>query len=240
MAFGIPNSDPATGEFLSRIQYDTRVGFWKIVRRTQAPDGAWSDNESEPFKNPTMLVDFGSLEIGFIKFASPPVFMLVPFGSAIPVQPEEMQTNAQGRQSKAFNPGFRVKVYAPKAFGDKLAYYFAHNSKTVLGAMDAVHQLYLADPEAKTGKVPLIGCTGTTKNEVTTKFGTNTFYAPVFAIQGWHERPEVFGARTVAPPNGGRIEHVPNAAQAKASEPVKTAEPAMASTNAALDDDLPF
>src|ERR1700749_2842071 len=112
MAFGIPGSDSAgsaNGPFLGRIQYDSRVGFWKYVKRAQDVSGNWVDEESEPFKNPTLLMDFGSLEAGYIKFASPPAFLLVPYGQLYPPQPEELAVDAGGKQRKAFQPGFRVK-----------------------------------------------------------------------------------------------------------------------------------
>ena len=51
-----------------------------------------------------------------------------------------MTTNAQGQQRKAFLPGFRIKVAGPRVFGDGDAYYFAHNSQTVMNPMDELHR----------------------------------------------------------------------------------------------------
>lgn len=202
MAFGVPGSENNNGgAFLGRIQFDARVGFWKIVKRVQQSDGGWADQIGDDFKNPTFLLDLGSLEVGYINFASPPVFLVVPYGKPIPVQPQEMQ-QAQGdqRPRKAFLPGFRVKVASPKTFGDADAYYFASNSKNVMEPMDELYQVYEQRPEAAAGQVPVVQVTGTRIVEVKGPKGTNRFHSPQFQITAWHDRLEVFGDRTVAAP----------------------------------------
>jgi hypothetical protein len=258
MPFGIPGSEAATGTggaFLGRIQYDTRVGFWKTVKRIQNSDGSWGDEESEPFKNPTLMMDFLSLEVGFIKFASPPVFLVVPYGKTIPSRPDEMMTDSQGKKRKAFLPGFRIKVAGPRVFGDAEAYYFAHNSQTVMNPMDELHQLYLASPEAKTGKVPVVAVTGSKVVEFSNQNGTSKFYAPVFEIKQWQARLPVFGEATVAVPGEPAAVHKPNgsapskhvsvpaaaddwdtAPPAAARSPARAPAPAMGD----MDDDIPF
>lgn len=201
MAFGIPGSESAAGgEFLGRIQYDTRVGFWQIVKRVQDGAGNWVDDKSEQFKNPTMLFDLGTLEVGYIKFASPPAFLVVPYGGQIPPQPQEMTTDAAGKQRKSFLPGFRCKVASAKTFGDDAAYYFAHNAKTVMEPMDELYQQFEQAPEAAAGKVPLVAVTGTRLVEIKTTQGTNRYHAPIFVIQAWYDRIGVFGERTVPTP----------------------------------------
>lgn len=213
MAFGIPGSESQSGEFLGRIQYDTRVGFWQVCKRVQASDGGWIDDKSEQFKNPTMLFDLGTLEVGYIKFASPPAFLVVPYGQPIPPQPQEMMADANGKQRKSFLPGFRLKVASQKVFGDGAAYYFAHNAKTVMEPMDELYQLYEQAPEAAAGKVPLVAVTGTRLVEIRSPQGTNRYHAPVFVIQAWYDRLDVFGDRTVQAP-GARGDMRP-AAQAQ-------------------------
>src|SRR6185312_15669905 len=123
--------------------------------------------------------------------SSPPVFMVVPYGKAIPQQPEEMTTDSDGKSRKAFAPGFRVKVASPKTFGDNDAYYFSNSSKTVLGPMDELHETFRRAPEAATGKVPVVSVSKTSKVEIKSKNGTNTYYAPVFEIVGWQDRLSV-------------------------------------------------
>lgn len=239
MAFGIPGSETtANGEFLGRIQYDTRVGFWQVCKRIQTADGGWADDKGEQFKNPTMLFDLGTLEVGYIKFASPPAFLVVPYGQPIPPQPQEMVTDDKGKQRKSFLPGFRVKVASQKVFGDGAAYYFAHNAKTVMEPMDELFQLFEQSPEAAMGKVPLVEVTGTRVIEIKSPQGTNRYHAPIFVIKAWYDRIEVFGDRTVpAPASNG------HAARPSAPPPVQAAPsppPAAPIREAALSDAMPF
>jgi hypothetical protein len=225
MAFGIPGSESTGGgEFLGRIQYDTRVGFWQTVKRVQG-DGGWVDDKGEQFKNPTMLFDMGTLEVGYIKFSSPPAFLVVPYGQPIPPQPQEMSTDAAGKTRKAFLPGFRVKVASAKVFGDGAAYYFAHNAKTVMEPMDELYQIYEQAPEAAQGKVPLVAVTGTRLVEIKSPQGTNRYHAPIFAIQAWYDRLEVFGPRTVPPPAARAPAMTTQAARQMAAASVQQAAP---------------
>ena len=253
MAFGIPGSEPnAGGQFLGRLQYDARVGFWKVVKRVQQSDGGWDDDASEPFKNPTFLLDVGTLEVGYIKFASPPAFLVVPFGQEIPPRPADRVTDAEGKSRSAYLPGFRVKVYNPKLFGDADAYYFANNSKTVLEPMDALHTLAIQAPEAKAGKVPGIKVTGTTPIRIEGPRGNNTYYAPVFEITKWYDRPDCFGPRTVPVPGGSLAKPKTNGASKTAAPapkvdnedweaPIENApENRVALPAGSIDDEIPF
>lgn len=214
MAFGIPGSEGTgggngNGEFLGRIQYDTRVGFWKTVSRTQGPDGMWTNQESDLFRNPSFLMDLGGLEVGYIKMSSPPVFMLVPYGQPIPPQPQEL--GDKGR--KAFQPGFRVKVISPKTFGDDEPRYFSNSAKTVLGPMQELWDRFAVSPEAHAGKIPVIQVDGTTINEIKSREGVNKYHAPNFKIVGWKDRPESLGERTVPAPTGSAThpqQHTPS------------------------------
>jgi hypothetical protein len=237
MAFGIPGSEPSGGgEFLGRINCDARTGFWTITRRIQDANGAWTNDTTAPFQNPTFLVDFGSLEVGYMKISSPPAFLLVPMGQAIPAQPQEMTDARPGEKPRrAFQPGFRVKVMSQKTFGDSAAYYFSGSSKTLMSQVEALWSLFCASPEAASGKVPVVNVTGSERVVVKTPQGSSTFYAPTFAIASWAERPAALGERTVPAPNGRQAApapaapapaaHVPPPAQA-APAPATQAAPA--------------
>lgn len=219
--FGIPGENTGTGEaFLGRIQFDTRVGFWTIVKRIQFSDGSWGDEKSEPFpssKKFLLLMDFGSVEAGYINFSSPPQFLLVPYGQAYPQQPQEMRTDADGKARKAFQAGFRIKVQAPSLFGDAEAYHFAHSSATVMTVMGALLDHVIAAPEFAAGRIPLVAITGNESRE----FGNRgaKFYAPIFEVRAWHARPEVFGERTVPATGQG----TPPAAPQPAARPAQPA-----------------
>lgn len=207
MAWSIPGTEGSSGEFLGRIQYDSRTGFWQTVKRTQDNGGNWFDEKSEPFKGVSLLVDFGTIELGYINLSSPPVFLLVPAGKPYPQQPETMAAAKPGdKPRKAFLPGFRLKVMSRKTFGDDDAYYLSGTSKTLRGPIEQLHEAFEAAPEARAGKIPIVESTRAIA--VTTKgtHGTSTFYAPEFRILGWMDRPEAFGERTVPAPGGRSVQ----------------------------------
>lgn len=242
MAFGIPGTDGggAGGEFLGRINCDARTGFWTITRRVQ-DNGAWVNDTSAPFQNPTFLMDFGSLEVGYMKISSPPAFMLVPMGQPIPPQPQEMTEGRNGEKPRrAFQPGFRLKVMSQKTFGDAEPYFFSANSKTVMGPVDALWNLFCASPEAWDGKVPVVAVTGSEKVVVKTPQGSNTFHAPLFNITAWVDRPAALGDRTVPPPAPRAAPAAAAPATAPSNHVGPPAAPAAASPAPQGADPLPF
>lgn len=247
--FNIPGSNMGgsdSGPFLGRLQYDARSGFFTRVDRTQDADGGWSDDVSEPFRNPVFAFDAGSMEAGYIKFASPPAFLLTPFlgaATAWPQQPEEMAPAKTGEKPKrAFMPGVRIKVMSAKTFGDGEPRYFSATSKSLLGAIEEVVDAFMAAPEAREGKIPVIEHTTTKTIETKTPKGTTKNYAPVFVIKQWIARPEGFGDRTVPAPVGAAPAATP-APVAPAPTFVPARVPAMAGAGggkSSLDDDIPF
>ena len=256
MAFGIPNSDSGTsnGKFLGRIQFDARVGFWKTVKRIQHSDGSYGDEVSQPFNGSeqapvSLLMDFGTLEVGYMKISSPPSFLVVPYGQIIPPQPEEMSPGQKpgDKPRKAFQAGFRIQVCSPKTFGDQDAYYFSNTSKTVMGPMDTLHQQFLAAAEAQEGMIPIVVIKKCIPTTIKTPQGNSTFYAPEFEIASWAQRLPVFGDRTVPAPQGGsRTSALPAAAPASASNhvpspaPKPAPAPVVAPTIALADQEVPF
>jgi hypothetical protein len=196
MAFGLAGSESSgSGEFLGRIQFDARTGFFKHVDRTQDSSGAWVNIESDSYQNPTLLVDFGSLEIGYAKISSPPSFLFVPFGQPAPQRPVELSPEGK----PAFNPAARVKVMSQKTFGDMEARYFMIANKTGLPAIEEAWLNFASRAEAAAGQVPVMNITTRTV-EVKTPQGMSKFKVPVFAIAQWVDRPDALGARIVPPP----------------------------------------
>jgi hypothetical protein len=246
MAFGIPGSSDggsSGGAFLSRIQYDARSGFYTNVDRVQGPDGAWADQASKPYPNPTFAVDFGSMEVGYVKFAKPPTFLVVPYlgegRTDYPLQPDEMVPGDKpgDKPKKAFQPGFRLKVMSQKTFGDGEPRYFAGSSKALMGGVDALYREFIRAPEAAAGKMPVVTSVDTKTIETKGPKGTTKNYQPIFSIVQWIDRPAGFGERTVPPP-GGAMPAAPRPApvqQPAAPPPAKV--PAMAGV---LDDEIPF
>ena len=196
MAFGIPGTESSSSnnEFLGRLQFDARSGLWKHVTRAEE-GGRYFNMESEDYMNPSFLMDFGSLEVGYAKISSPPSFLMVPFGSPMPQCPQELTPEGK----KAFNPAARIKVMSPKTFGDDAARYFLLSSKTGLPAMEEAWNLFAASPEAASGMIP-VAQTSTRTVEVKTPQGLSKFKVPVFAFVNWIERPASLGERVVPVP----------------------------------------
>ena len=84
--FGLPGTESSEGgEFLSENPVRCPRRLLENGQTDATGDGSWSDEESEPYGKPSFAIDFGTLEVGFIKFASPPVFVVVPYGSPVPL-----------------------------------------------------------------------------------------------------------------------------------------------------------
>lgn len=208
-----------TGDFLGRIEYDARVGFWKIVKRFQQPDGSWADDRGNPFQGPTFAMDFGTLQAGWISFAGTPEFRLKPYGQPVGEQPADTFTDNEGKTRPKFSYGIRVKV-AGKVFGDGDAYYWTANSKMALSGFEELFNTWEVQPEAIQGKIPVVACVRAQEM----KTGRSTFYKPVFEIRGWIDRLPVFGERTVPPPGGTVAQAAPApqpAAQTRAAAPAE-------------------
>jgi hypothetical protein len=220
MAFGIPGTESSgsNNEFLGRLQFDARSGLWKHVTRMEE-GGRYFNSESEDYMNPSFLMDFGSLEVGYAKISSPPSFLMVPFGSPMPQCPQELTPEGK----KAFNPAARIKVMSPRTFGDDAPRYFLLSSKTGLPAMEEAWNAFAASPEAATGMIP-VAQTSTRTVEVKTPQGLSKFKVPVFTFTNWIERPASLGERVVPVPAGG-------ARPVAAPAPVAVAAPAPAPTN---------
>ena len=197
MAFGIPGTESSSSgnnEFLGRLQFDARSGLWKHVTRAEE-GGRYFNVESEDYMNPSFLMDFGSLEVGYAKISNPPAFLMVPYGAVMPQYPEEL--NPEGK--KAFNPAARIKVMSPRTFGDDAARYFLLSSKTGLPAMEEAWNAFAASPEAQSGMIP-VAQTSTRTVEVKTPQGLSKFKVPVFTFTAWIERPAGLGDRVVPVP----------------------------------------
>ena len=196
MAFGLAGSDNgnSNGEFLGRLQFDARSGLWKHITRKNE-GGQFFNDESEDYMNPSFLMDFGSLEVGYAKISNPPSFLMVPFGKAAPQRPVELNPE----NKLAFNPAARVKVLSPKTFGDGEARYFLIASKTGLPAIEEAWVAFCAAPEAQAGQVPVVNATTRTV-EVKTPQGMSKFKVPVFTFGSWVDRPAALGERLVPIP----------------------------------------
>lgn len=184
MSLGLSAYHTASGEFSPRLQFNAASG--RFTRVTKAADGiAIIRAEYPAMRPPSFVFDIGSLEIGWLRFNTGVVsLILTPFGQPMPARPD--------RDHKA---GFRAKIC--EAPGQP-ALEFSANAGTTVNAIEALWTLLTAAPEAAAGLVPVLQVTDTVS------VGKN--YAPVFALVMWIDRDEqVFGPRTVAAPGTAPI-----------------------------------
>lgn len=241
--FGVPGTNKQSSqEFLGRLQFDARVGFWCVVDREQQLDGGWADRRSDDVRKLAVAIDFGSLEIGWLKLSSPPSFLLAPYGQICPPQPQEMGDN----NKRAFSFGFRVKTLSPTLFGDDKPRYFSGTSRSLLDPFNNLHQHYLCAPEAANGQIPIVKVTGTTVTEAKTLQGTSRFHSPIFEVVRWVDRSEELGEATaaceVAPqPVPETVAPAKPAASAMPPKHVQPPAPKVAPAKEILvDDEMPF
>lgn len=246
MAFGLEGSTSNSGDaFLGRIQFDARTGFFQTIDRIMGDDGEWTNNKGRPQPTTVFAFDAGSMEVGYVRYVPTPDFRMTPYtdAPAYPAQPVEMiKDAASGKEKRAYQPGFRVKVMSAKTFGDNEPRYFSGSSNALTSAVEDLWKRYKAAPEAREGKVPVVEVTECAAREIKSPQGKTTTYSPIFTIKQWIARPEGFGDRTVPAPVGAAPAATP-APVAPAPTFVPARVPAMAGAGggkSSLDDDIPF
>ena len=137
-------------------------------------------------------------------------------GQPFPPRPVEMVKDDNGKDKPAFSPAFRIKVMSAKTFGDGEPRFFGSSAKTVMGGVEECWAAFCAAPEAAAGQVPVVNIT-TRVVEVQTPRGSSKFYAPVFSIAQWVDRPAALGERMVPPPAASAAVAAPAPAAAKAA-----------------------
>lgn len=225
MALGFQNA--SSGGFLPLLTYDARAGRMFKRDRVQGPNGWESKQEDLTNLPPTFAADFLSIETGWAAFTpTGPNFVMVPLGQPVPAKPSPDHKN-----------GFKLKVWGQQLGGVRE---FSSSSKAVLGALEDLHNAYMAAPEAAQGMVPVIRMTGTKAIVAKGPQGSTTNYAPVFAIIQWTQRIPDLGAATVAIPSAGQA--APSAPVPAAAPPANHVPPPPPQPQAAAgsDEPLPF
>lgn len=187
MGLGFNTGNGDGGSFLPIVKWDARAGRLFRVDRTQGPNG-WESNDVDlTMQRPKFAIDFGSIETGWMHFtATGPDFRLAPLGQPLPERP-----------SKEHKQGFRVKVMGQILDGVRE---FSASAKSVLSAIDSLHTVFEGQPEAQTGKIPVVELTGSVAVVTNGPQGKVTSYSPQFDIVGWTDRLPEMGERTVAIP----------------------------------------
>jgi hypothetical protein len=190
MALGLQTEAGGGENFLPVVKYDARAGRVFRIDRHQDSAGNWSSDDVDITSTFQGAFDLGAIEVGWVYFVAGqgPSWALVPLGQPLPARPSETHKQC-----------FRLKVKLGKACGGDVRE-FASQAKSVIGAVDKLHDAYTAGLKANPGKVPVVAMTGTTAIKSTGKGQTSTNYAPIFEIKSWVDRPADFDAAPAATP----------------------------------------
>jgi hypothetical protein len=181
-----------TGDFLPIVKYDARAGrFYKMEKRV--------DGGSDPIELPPgtkFAFDIGTLEAGFVAFtAQGPVRHMVPYSPGVALPPQPQDKDGEGKLM--FRPGFWVKIAGNALDGVRE---WCSNAAVLLNALDELYQQITSTPEAAAGQIPIISISGTIAVKSGSGARSSTNYAPIFRLEGWTNRPDLLGERTVASP----------------------------------------
>jgi len=186
MALGFNTESTGGGDILPIVKYDAKAGDFIRQDRVQDASGQWMKDEAElptPFK---FAMDMDTLEVGWLSFQSgAPDFRMVKLGEPMPAKPEGDFKNA-----------FRVRI-GSKELGLRE---FSHSSKTMLRAMDELHNQYEAEKSNNPGKTPVVEVSGTVPIKVTTPQGELRFKAPQWKIVAWVDKPDLFAGKAAPEP----------------------------------------
>lgn len=206
MALGFNTEGRSSGDILPIVKFDAKSGDFIARKREQGSDGIWENIEEEvalPFK---AIFDFDNIEVGWLSFSSgAPDFHMVKYGERLPAQPSPEHKQA-----------FRIRIYS-KALGLRE---FSHSSKTMLRAIDALHNQFVTDKPANPFKVPVVEVSGLETVKVNSPQGELRFKAPKWSIVSWATAPREMNAAADA---------APAAAPAPAPKPAPAPAPVAAS-----------
>lgn len=185
MALGFNTESKSAGDIIPIIKYDAKAGDFIAQDRVQSASGEWEKEERELPLPTKFAADMAEMEVGWLSFQSgAPDFRMVKIGEAMPAKPEGDFKNA-----------FRMRI-ASKELGLRE---FSHSAKTVLRAMDTLHNQYEAEKVNNAGKIPVVEITGTETIKINSPQGELRFKVPVWNISGWVEKPEMFTKTASAP-----------------------------------------
>lgn len=200
MSLGFNLETKGGGDILPIVKWDAKAGDLIKQDRYQAGDGTWQKDEQELGLPLQIAMDLANIEVGWLSFAAgAPDFQMVKAGEPIPAQPSPDHKQA-----------FRVRI----ASSDLGLREFSHSAKTVLRAMDALHNQYQTDAPANPGKVPVVTIAGTETIKINSPQGELRFKVPQWSITQWIDRPAMMDGGGTAP-----SEPVPAEVAAAASQP---------------------
>ena len=211
MALGLQTESSGGGDITPIVKWDAKAG--DLIKVDRENDGSgWVKNETEMTLPISFAMDFDNMQIGWLSFATgAPDFQLVNLGERMPPKPTDDHKQC-----------FRVKI----ASGDLGLREFSHSAKTVMRAMDKLHDEFVAGQAANAGKTPVVTIGGTETVKIDTPQGELRFKVPEWSITQWIDRPAMFdGGGATAEPTV--TEPQQSAPDAGASAPAGSPPPVM-------------
>lgn len=169
---GFMNAPSADGgDFKVFVSYNAKAGRWYTKK---------DEKDAPQFEvtNMTAIFDMPNIRTGWLLFAA---------GVAPVKHFDPSLTEAAPKPGEGFKRGFELDVFSEKNLLGVRE--FSSTAGCVIEAMNALYDAWMAAPESKTGKLPVVKCVGV--HPITNKHGTN--YQPQLEIVGWADRPAELG-----------------------------------------------
>lgn len=153
---------------------------FKVYVAFNAKAGRWYTKEDKPdaelfeVKDMTAVFDLANIKTGWFLFAP----------GVAPVKQINSTLNASTpKPGDGFKQGFQLNLFSNKNLLGVRE--FASTAGAVIDSMNDLYDLYMADPQSKAGKLPVVRCVDV--KPIVGKHGTN--YSPMLQIVSWVERP---------------------------------------------------
>lgn len=163
------------GNFPPIVKWDAKAGDFIARNREQTASGEWENDDVDVPMPVKLIADLEHLEVGWVAYVPTPSFVMTKVGGAMPAKPTEDH-----------KMGFRVHLYNDELGLRELS----SAAKTVVRALDELHDQYVAEAPANEGKLPVVEIKGGKKIKVNTPGGELSFKVPDWSIVGWTDRPK--------------------------------------------------
>jgi hypothetical protein len=191
MALGLNVESKSSGDILPILKFNTQTGEFIRQDRFQDASGAWTKSEEEVKLPLKFAADFENMEVGWLSFGSGhPDFAMTRIGGEMPDRPSPEHKQA-----------FRVRL-TNKDLGLRE---LSGSSKTLLRAMDSLHDEYVSQTAANPGKFAVVAVTELETVHQEVRGEPRRYKSPVWHIESWMDTPKVFqeGAEPEPAPYSG-------------------------------------
>ena len=178
MALGLNIESRSSGDILPILKFNTQTGEFIRQDRFQDATGAWTKSVEEVKLPLKFAADFENMEVGWLSFGSGhPDFAMTRLGGELPDRPSPEHKKA-----------FRVRL----TNNDLGLREFSGSSKTLVGAMDRLHDEYVSQSAANPGKFAVVEVTELETVHQEVRGEPRRYKSPVWHIASWMDTPKAF------------------------------------------------